>query len=397
MTTIALSELIQALESGARPQGGVDEHGDVLSIGAEHLSDDGRLELNKPKRIPRAFFESMSSGKVAAADILIVKDGATTGKVALVASDALSSDAAVNEHVFRIALDTSKADPAFVFRFLQSPRGQAQVMRGFHGATVGGITRSFVDGVSVPIPSLPEQRRIAAMFDKADGVRRKRREGLRLLDELQRSVFLQMFGDPVRNEKGWEVGTIGEVVTETQYGTGAKANSDGVGLRVLRMNNITSAGALDLADLKWCDIPSEDLIKYTVRRGDLLFNRTNSPELVGKTAVWDRDEVFAFAGYLIRVRLNVSRALPEYVSGYLNSSYGKRLLFEKAKPSNNMSNLSASELRRLPIFLPPVAEQARYAELVAATKQAKARLEVAQAVSGDLFDSVEQRVFGKGT
>jgi type I restriction enzyme S subunit len=246
------------------------------------------------------------------------------------------------------------------------------------------------------LPSLAEQLRIAAVLDKADAIRRMRRESLRLLDEFLRSAFLEMFGDPVRNEKGWEALVLGSVAREAQYGTSAKANTDRRGIPVLRMNNITAAGSLDLSELKWCEIAPRDLPKYTVRRGDLLFNRTNSPELVGKTAVWDRDDAFAFAGYLVRVRFDDSRVLPEYVSAYLNSSYGKQLLFEKAKPSNNMSNISASELMRLHIPVPPLDLQRRYLGMLVKAREAMERVLAAAAAGDMLFDSLALVAFAGG-
>ena len=217
------------------------------------------------------------------------------------------------------------------------------------GSTFKQVTREAIESLPLLLPPLVEQRRTAEILDKADSIRRKRRESMQLLNLFVRSAYLEMFGDPVGNEKGWDVVRMNDVVAETQYGTSAPANSQKDGLPVLRMNNITSRGAIDVTSLKWCAIQERHLANYTVRRGDLLFNRTNSPELVGKTAVWDRDDVYAFAGYLVRVRFDLSRVLPEYVSGYLNSDYGKRLLLSKAKPSINMSNISASEFRRLPI------------------------------------------------
>jgi type I restriction enzyme S subunit len=296
---------------------------------------------------------------------------------------------------FHVLRPGPEIDPRYLFHSIWNNAFRHAASNSFTGsAGQKRLPASFFDRYRIPLPPLAEQRRIAAILDKADGIRRKRRESIKLLDEFLRSAFLEMFGDSVRNEKGWDKGTIGDVVTETRYGTGAKANSDEVGLPVLRMNNLTSAGAIDRSSMKWCEIADGDLAAYTVRRGDLLFNRTNSPDLVGKTAVWDRDDVHAFAGYLIRVRFDESRALPDYVSSYLNSTQGKRLLFEKAKPSNNMSNISASELRRLPVLLPPLAEQQRYAHLVAATKQAEERHQAAEEASDKLFESLAQRAFG---
>ncbi len=155
-----------------------------------------------------------------------------------------------------------------------------------------------------------------------------------------------------------------DIVSETQYGTSQLANENGGRFPILRMNNITYDGAFSLDDLKWIDLAERDFEKHTVRRGDLLFNRTNSRELVGKTAVWNRDDRYAFAGYLIRVRFDESRVFSGYVSAYLNSSHGKSMLFARAKPSINMSNISASDLLRIEIPLPPLSAQKRIAAIL---------------------------------
>nr|WED69179.1 hypothetical protein PJ912_03420 [Pectobacterium colocasium] len=96
---------------------------------------------------------------------------------------------------------------------------------------------------------------------------------------------------------------------------------------ILRMGNITYNGAIDVSDLKYITLNEKEKLKYLVAKGDLLFNRTNSKELVGKTAVYDRDEPVAIAGYLIRVRTN-DKGNSYYLSGYLNSSHGKKNLAE---------------------------------------------------------------------
>ena len=124
-----------------------------------------------------------------------------------------------------------------------------------------------------------------------------------------------------------------------------------------------------------------------------MFNRTNSPELVGKTAVWRSDETYALAGYLIRVRFHGAKAHPDYVSGFLNSPYGKRYLFVKAKPSNNMSNFSASELKRVPIPLPPIKVQLDFARTVEAVRSHRARLVETFEQDDVLFHSLAQRAF----
>ncbi|MEQ9449066.1 MAG: hypothetical protein RLN70_09205, partial [Rhodospirillaceae bacterium] len=138
MNWIPLSAWVDQLESGARPKGGIkDGVGDVPSLGAEHLSNDGGFNFVKLKLIPLEFYERMKKGRVVQNDILIVKDGATTGKVSFVNGTFPYRNAAINEHVFRLSVNRKKADPGFVFRFLQSPTGQAGILSDFRGATVG--------------------------------------------------------------------------------------------------------------------------------------------------------------------------------------------------------------------------------------------------------------------
>jgi len=187
----------------------------------------------------------------------------------------------------------------------------------------------------------------------------------------------------------WPIVPLGDVVEETQYGTSLKANEHGVGVPVLRMNNITYSGTFDLRDLKHVAIPDNVLDQYTVRRGDLLFNRTNSQELVGKMGVWNRDEAFAFAGYLVRLRLKPDRADPAFVAAWFNTSDMKTLLRTRAKPSINMSNINATEVLKFPIVLPPLTEQRRIAEVLdkAEVLRAKRRATLAQ------FDSLTQSLF----
>lgn len=278
-------------------------------------------------------------------------------------------------------------------RYLYYALSRAGLNRHAIVTSIPGLSRDALYRTRIPVPKLPEQKRIAGILDQADGIRRRREEGLRLTDELLRSTFLDMFGDPAANPKGWPIRPMGDVVRETQYGTSEKSNTDRVGMPVLRMNNITYGGEIDLTDTKWSEVNDADIEKLTVKRGDLLFNRTNSPELVGKAAVWDRDEHYAYAGYLFRVRFDESLVLPDYISAFLNSAYGKRMLFARAKPSNNMSNFSAAEFRRIVLPVPGIALQRRFATTLARVGTLKATRQSGLYHTADLFDSLVQLAF----
>lgn len=157
----------------------------------------------------------------------------------------------------------------------------------------------------------------------------------------------------------WPMVSLKELVADTQYGTSTKSNEVRQGQPILRMNNLTYEGRFDLTDIKWVELSSYESEKLTLRRGDLLFNRTNSRELVGKTGVWNGPDGFTFAGYLIRIRLREDQVLPEWVSGFMNSSRGKIALFHMAKPSINMANISATDLLRLQLPVAPLEHQRR--------------------------------------
>ncbi len=322
-------------------------------------------------------------------DVLFSKDG-TVGKVHVVADE---TPFAVLSSIAILRPRPEIVDSSYMGHALRSAASRAQANLSKTGSALRRIILKDLNRLRFPLPPINEQRRIAMVLDKSTSILRRRRESVRLLDLVVRSTFLEIFGDPGANDKRWEVARLGNVVREAQYGTSVKAHLEPRGLPVLRMGNITQTGELDLSHLKWCEIPAVEQSKYTVKRGDLLFNRTNSPELVGKTAVWDQDDTYAFAGYLIRVRFDSTRVLPEYVSAYLNSAFGKRLLFARAKASNNMSNISASELKRLPLPIPPLALQQRFVGVLARAAEVRKRLVEAANTSQALFDSLSQQAF----
>lgn len=216
--------------------------------------------------------------------------------------------------------------------------------------------------IEMPLPPLEEQRRIAAMLDKVSDLIAKRRAQLDKLDLLVKARFVEMFGDQYTNPKGWETGTIRDVVSEVKYGTSRPAVEGGA-YKYLRMGNITFDGHLDLNDLKYIDIPESEIEKCIVKKGDVLFNRTNSKELVGKTCVFNIDEPMVIAGYIIRVRVN-ERVLPDYLSAVLNSQYGKRTLADMCKAIVGQANINAQELQNIAILVPPIELQRQFLQFV---------------------------------
>src|SRR5262249_35500138 len=136
------------------------------------------------------------------------------------------------------------------------------------GGTSGSmtnITQEDIRSVPLSLPPLSEQRRIADTLDKTDVIRRRRKEVIDLTEDLLRSTFLEMFGDPVINPKEWPMSSVTELCESKQYGTAEKANSNGRGLPVLRMSNLTYAGDIDITELKWVELPAREAEKLALQ------------------------------------------------------------------------------------------------------------------------------------
>ena len=200
-----------------------------------------------------------------------------------------------------------------------------------------------------------------------------------------------MFGSPATNPKGWKVTTIGNITTDVRYGT-SKPAVEGGKYPYLRMNNITYNGYLDLDNLKYIDIEDDELEKCIVRKGDVLFNRTNSAELIGKTCVFDLEEPMIIAGYIIRVRL-INEVLPIYLSMFLNSDFGKELLRGMAKGAVNQANINAQELKSIKIAIPPIEFQNQFADFVKQVDKLKFEMEKSLKELEDNFNSLMQKAF----
>ncbi|WP_288818552.1 restriction endonuclease subunit S [uncultured Corynebacterium sp.] len=179
------------------------------------------------------------------------------------------------------------------------------------GATILGVKRNDVANLEIPFPPLEEQRRIAEILKQSSQQISNARQKLdHLLMISLNTMDAHFTAEAVAGDRGWS--QIGDFVISTQYGTSKKANET-QGIPVLRMGNITYEGELDLKDLKYVELDELERKKFNLKNGDILFNRTNSPELVGKTTVYDSQSEMTFAGYLVRARTSED-AHPEYIS-----------------------------------------------------------------------------------
>jgi type I restriction enzyme S subunit len=287
--------------------------------------------------------------------------------------------------------DSSAIDSRYLLHFLRQTEVRREGERRMTGsAGQRRVPATFLSDLKIPLPDIATQQRIADTLDRTDVLRAQRREAIAHLDELAQSIFIDMFGEPAADPAGWPIRQIGDLADSVTYGTSERANTAG-GLPVLRMGNLTMTGEIDLGDLKFLT-RATTADKYLVHRGDILFNRTNSPDLVGKTALYRGDEPLAYAGYLVRVRTN-ELADPEYVAAFLNTRYSKRVLRNMCKTIIGMANINAKQLQAIEIPVPPIDLQRKFAQAIHGIVELKIIQRSHLAELDDLFASLQYRAF----
>ena len=220
--------------------------------------------------------------------------------------------------------------------------------------------------------SLDEQRKIVARlnatFERIDKMQNNAETAL----EEARGVLAQIIRNSFIPSNNWDEKSVGELSTDIRYGT-SKPSCENGKYKYLRMNNITSDGHLTLKDTKTISLEGAEYEKAVVRKGDILFNRTNSLEHVGKTCLFDQDEEMIIAGYLIRVRLN-EEVTPEYLTYYLNCDTTKTTLRKLAIGAVHQANISASSLKKVMIKYPK--SKVEQEQIVAQIKEIEGRIRV---------------------
>jgi type I restriction enzyme S subunit len=285
--------------------------------------------------------------------------------------------------------------PGFLLYYLRSRDFQTRKDRVAKGATQKAANNSALGELPIPVPPLGVQERIVPILERLDSLEVTRERANKLTNELIQSLFLDMFGDPAVNPMEWEVATVGDIVIETQYGLSKAIDDDPGHIPIVRMNNITPDGRLDLNDLRYVDIGSNELAKYGLAKGDVLFNRTNSRELVGKTGLFSGEGEFVFASYLIRVRVEEKKAVPEYLWAFLNSYYGKRTLLKRARGAIGQANINAQELRSIDLPLPPIELQLRFASLMERVKSLTDKQTRSEHEIAALSSALTERTFSR--
>ncbi|UWM82403.1 restriction endonuclease subunit S [Rhizobium sp. SRDI969] len=258
------------------------------------------------------------------------------------------------------------------------------------GATVKGITLDVLKALEIPLPSLEEQKRIAAILDKADQLRQKRRQAIALLDSLTQSIFLEMFGDPVSNPKQWQEATLGDVIYQASDGPHVSPQYCDDGIPFLSTRHI-QRGAILWQDLKY--ISEEDAKlhwrKCKPQRGDLLYTKGGT---TGIAAEVDFDEPFAVWVHVALLKTRQDVVQPKWLECMLNSNY---CYSQSQIYTHGIANrdLGLKRMVKIKLFLPPLEAQAAFVDNCASLERLIRRCELQLVEADNLFLSLQHHAF----
>ena len=245
----------------------------------------------------------------------------------------------------------------------------------------------------IPLPPPTEQNRIVDLLDQADSLRQLRNTITERTAGLVPSLFDKMFGDPATNPKGWAQRPAGKLMEACDYGTSKKADDAGRGITVLRMGNVTISGELDLDNLKAVELEGEELTRQRLQAGDVLFNRTNSRKLVGKTGMWDGRIEAVAASYFIRVRFQDGIEHPQHFTTYMNMPFMKQQLAEMARGAIGQANINSTELKSILVPVPPFPLQKAFANRVSEIRKIGAVQVQSQERLDNLYKAMTHQAF----
>jgi type I restriction enzyme S subunit len=285
--------------------------------------------------------------------------------------------------------------PSYVFHYVKTPAFISATSSAVAGALYPAITASFLRSLPIPLPPLDEQRRIVGLLDRAAEIMRRADAARAKARAIIPALFLDTFGDPATNPKGWPIVELGDVIARITGGKNIEAGNGTSKYRIMKVSAVTS-GIFKAHEAKPAPdyhIPADD---HHVRVGDFLFSRANTSELVGAVAIADDVP----AGLLLpdkiwRIEWIPTRIEPRYAYSLLRSSEIRRIFAVIGSgTSGSMKNISQAKLVRVPIPLPPLAIQTAFAEQTHRLESLARHLDAAAAKAEAMAAGLSAEVFG---
>jgi len=261
------------------------------------------------------------------------------------------------------------------------------------GSTVPHVRSHIVQSLPIPLPPLPVQERIIEILNKVEDIQRKRKEAIDISEEILPAIYRDLFGDPEVNPNNWPIEELGNSIEESNYGTSEKSETFSEGTPVLRIPNVIGR-MININNIKFLKVNEKERKRYLLSKGDVLIVRTNgNRNYVGRCAVFDLEDDYLFASYLIRLRIKKSRLDPHYVIAFFSTPYGRKQINMKTRTSAGQYNLSLSSIKEIEIPIPPLSRQEKFLNEYRQWELTKSRLEQSYIEAENTFKSVLKEAF----
>ena len=378
-----LNEILDTIENGSRPTGGIKDISDgIPSLGGEHLDPNGGFKFNNLRLIPKEFYKELKHGKIKKYDVLLVKDGATTGKVSIVDDFFPFDVAAVNEHLFILRGKKDMIDQKFLFYHLLSPFGQRQIENSFHGAAIGGINTQFIKRYSILLPPLTTQRAIVSTLEKSKTLMKLRQKSDKLTTDLLKALFYQMF-----LKKGYETKTLAEICLKITDGTHRTPMYVSNGVPFLRVTDLTNSNE----SKKFISLREhKELIKRCKpEKGDILYSKNGT---IGIAKLVDWDYEFSIFVSLCLIKPNNEMILSKYLECFLNTPIALNQALKHSK-TGTITNLHLNQLEKITVPVPPLELQQKFVKITKDIENLQKRQSESRNTISTFFDSLTQNAF----
>lgn len=342
-----------------------DENQEVSFLAMASVSEDGKLLTQETRTLgeTKKGFTYFERG-----DVIVAKITPCFENGKAVYLEELNTQIGFGSTEFHVLRpDTERLNGKYLFYLIWNSKFRSIAERSMSGsAGQKRVPADFFKNFEIPLPPLEEQKRIAAILDKADAIRQKRQQAIALADQFLRSVFLDMFGDPVTNPKGWEIKPLKEDIHNANNGISRRRKEENnVGDIVLRLQDIHYDGIQFNKELNRIPLDNNEKERFKVNVGDILFVRVNgNPDYVGRSAVFNgySEDVY-HNDHIIRIKVSSSFE-PGFLSYLFNSPGGRKIIAKKTKTSAGQHTISQGGIEELEIYRPPKEEQKIFTKIM---------------------------------
>jgi type I restriction enzyme S subunit len=294
--------------------------------------------------------------------------------------------------------DASRLDRGYLFHWVRRQPVIDILMAKNTGARMPRADMSVLLGMVLPLPPLDEQRRIVGLLDRAAEIRRRADAARATARAIIPALFLDTFGDPATNPKGWPVMTLGDtIISGPQNGLYKPATDYGSGVRILRIDSFDDGTIANQGALKRLRLDQETTDKFELSEGDIVVNRVNSPPQLGKSVLIPRlEEPVVFESNMMRMRVNSDLLLPPVLGVMLQLNSVRQALIKNAKHAINQSSINQGDVTGITVFAPPIPLQSVFAEHIQRIDAVARHLDAAAAKAEAMAAGLSAEVFDAG-